>query len=113
MAATVATAAISPRQLISDPSAQGTGSAGGQPAGSAWPGRYWPRALKPRWHGGPFLGTAITRTGCEGYRPASSAGIARDTHAGSSVACADFRGRRAVFLTAADQDASGGGFAKS
>ncbi|HEX3309641.1 MAG TPA: hypothetical protein VHS32_25610, partial [Streptosporangiaceae bacterium] len=104
---------ISPRQLISDPSAQGTGSAGGQPAGSAWPGRYWPRALKARWHGGPFLGTAITRTGCEGYRPASSAGIARDTHAGSSVACADFRGRRAVFLTAADQDASGGAFAKS
>jgi hypothetical protein len=51
------------------------------------------------------LGTAITRTGREGYRPASSAGIARDAHADSSVAFAYFRGRRAVFLTAADQDA--------
>jgi hypothetical protein len=39
--------------------------------------------------------------------------MARDAHAGSGVACADFRGRRAVFLTAADQDASGGTFAKS
>jgi hypothetical protein len=51
------------------------------------------------------LGTTITRTGREGYRPASSAGIARDAHADSSVAFAYFRGRRAVFLTAADQDA--------
>jgi len=36
------------------------------------------------------LGTAITRAGREGYWPASSAGIARDAHASSSVACADF-----------------------
>jgi len=53
------------------------------------------------------LGTAVTRAGREGYRPASSAGIARDAHAGS-VACADFPGRQAVFLTAADQDAAEG-----
>jgi hypothetical protein len=54
------------------------------------------------------LGTAITRLGREGYRPASSAGIARGAHASSSVAWADFAGRQAVFLTAADQDAAEG-----
>jgi hypothetical protein len=54
------------------------------------------------------LGTATTRAGREGYRPASRAGIARDAQAGSSVACADFPGRQAVFLTAADQDAAEG-----
>jgi hypothetical protein len=54
------------------------------------------------------LGTAITRAGREGYWPASSAGIARDAHASSSVACADFPGGQAVFLTAADQDAAEG-----
>jgi len=59
--------------------------------------------LKARRRGRPSLGTAVTRAGREGYRPASSAGIARDAHAGSSVACADFPGRQAVFLTAADQ----------
>ena len=54
------------------------------------------------------MGTAITRAGREGYRPASRAGMARDAHASSSVACADFPDRRAVFLTAADQDAAEG-----
>ena len=53
------------------------------------------------------MGTAITRAGREGYWPASSAGIARDAHA-SNVARADFPGRQAVFLTAADQDAAEG-----
>jgi hypothetical protein len=77
-------------------------------SGSASPGRYGPRALKARRRGGPSFGTAITRADREGYRPASSAGIARDAHAGSSVACADFPGRQAVFLTAADQDAAEG-----
>ena len=54
------------------------------------------------------MGTAITRVGREGYRPASNAGIARGAHASSSVAWADFAGRQAVFLTAADQDAAEG-----
>ena len=54
------------------------------------------------------LGTATTRADREDYRPASRAGIARDAHASSSVACADFPGRQAVFLTAADQDAAEG-----
>ena len=65
-------------------------------------------ALKARRRGGPSPGTAITRSGREGCRSTSRAGIARDAHAGSSVAYACFPGRQAVFLTAAGQDASGG-----
>jgi len=62
---------------------------------------------KARRRGGPALGAAITGFGREGYRSTPIAGIARDAHAGSTVAYAYLPGREAMFHTAADQDASG------
>ena len=64
------------------------------------------RALEARRRGEPSLGAPIIRFGREGHRFTSSAGIARDAHAGSTVAYAYFPSGEAAFLTAADQDVS-------
>ena len=70
-----------------------------------WRGPY--RRLRRADAAGRPPGAAATWFGREGYRCTPVTVIARDVHAGSTVAYAYFPGREAVFRTAAEADASG------
>jgi hypothetical protein len=115
----VATAAISIRQLISDPSDQGTAvraacrravwfsAAVPQRAPATCEGEMWARLAQPCWRlrradaAGRLPGAAATQFGREGYRSTPVTGLARDAQAGTAVACARFPGRETAFRTSA------------